>query len=104
MNFTSRMAKIVKIIPIKKSNKNSCSPGDYRPTAPTCATSKILEKMVLIKLQVTILNPTFFTLYTAGIEKPVSISTSIQMFSDFIVHWSSRNLIDEIESELYSSL
>ncbi|GBN54971.1 hypothetical protein AVEN_216339-1 [Araneus ventricosus] len=39
------------IIPIKKPNKNSCSPGDFRPIALICTTSKIMEKMVLIRLQ-----------------------------------------------------
>ncbi|KAF8781935.1 LINE-1 retrotransposable element ORF2 protein like [Argiope bruennichi] len=39
------------IIPVKKPNKNSSSPEDFRPIALTCTTSKIMEKMILIRLQ-----------------------------------------------------
>ncbi|KAF8766379.1 putative RNA-directed DNA polymerase like protein [Argiope bruennichi] len=39
------------IIPVKKPNKNSSSPEDFRPIALTCTTSKVMEKMILIRLQ-----------------------------------------------------
>lgn len=39
------------IIPIKKPNKSTCSPGDFRPITLTCTASKIMEKMILMRLQ-----------------------------------------------------
>ncbi|KAF8766539.1 putative RNA-directed DNA polymerase like protein [Argiope bruennichi] len=39
------------IIPVKKPNKNSSSPEDFRPIALTCTTSKVMEKMIHIRLQ-----------------------------------------------------
>ncbi|GFW36142.1 cyclic nucleotide-gated cation channel alpha-3 [Trichonephila clavipes] len=39
------------IIPIKKAGKNNWSPKDFRPIALTSTTCKIMEKMILIRIQ-----------------------------------------------------
>ncbi|GFY01856.1 RNase H domain-containing protein [Trichonephila clavipes] len=39
------------IIPIKKAGKNNWAPKDFRPIALTSTTCKIMEKMILIRIQ-----------------------------------------------------
>ncbi|KAF8789965.1 putative RNA-directed DNA polymerase like protein [Argiope bruennichi] len=39
------------IIPVKKPNTNSPSPEDFRPIELTCTASKVMEKVILIRLQ-----------------------------------------------------
>ncbi|GFY11169.1 probable RNA-directed DNA polymerase from transposon BS [Trichonephila clavipes] len=39
------------IIPIKKAGKNNWTPKDFRPIALTSTTCKIMEKMILIRIQ-----------------------------------------------------
>ncbi|GFX17340.1 probable RNA-directed DNA polymerase from transposon BS [Trichonephila clavipes] len=39
------------IIPIKKAGKNNWSPKDFRPISLTSTTCKIMEKMILIRIQ-----------------------------------------------------
>ncbi|GFU32059.1 probable RNA-directed DNA polymerase from transposon BS [Trichonephila clavipes] len=112
------------IIPIKKAGKNNWAPKDFRPVALTGNTlawisdflhhrsnrvnfnNTFSDPVVLGQgvPQGSVLSPTLFSLYLAGIEKTPSVEMRVGLFADDIVIWCSGRDLVAMERNLNNAL
>ncbi|GFX80011.1 putative RNA-directed DNA polymerase from transposon BS [Trichonephila clavipes] len=97
------------IIPIRKPGKILSSSDSYRPVALTSIPfirvkyNKTLSKDFKLSQGVpqrSVLSPTLFSMFLAGVEKLITENSSIDLFADDIALWHSSHDIPSIEANL----